>query len=157
MSAELPEAFLKVATSIGDRICRDAVWSDNYCYWIDDAMEFEGSDWSIVSSPVTADIYSGASGIALFLARLYTLSPTKIYSETAEGAMEYALSRLEGLGADANNGLYGGWAGIPYTLAELAHVSGNARFNDEALRIVHDRRADDPSLHGLDIIFGSAG
>ena len=69
------DAFLQVAQSIGDRLCRDSVWDGDCCYWIDDAMEYEGSDWSVVSGPVTADLYSGASGIALFLARLHTVSP----------------------------------------------------------------------------------
>ena len=152
-----PDAFLQVAQSIGDRLCRDSVWDGGYCYWIDDAMEYEGSDWSVVSGPVTADLYSGASGIALFLARLYTVSPNQTYHRTATGAMEYALSRYQTLDASASNGLYGGWTGIAYALSTLADALGNERFRSVALQIINDRRDDDPALQALDVVFGSAG
>jgi len=151
------DAFLQVAQSIGDRLCRDSVWDGDYCYWIDDAMEYEGNDWSVVSGPVTADLYSGASGIALFLARLHTVSPDQTYHRTATGALEYALSRYQTLDASASNGLYGGWAGIAYALSTVADALGNERFKHEALQIITDRRDDDPALQALDIVFGSAG
>lgn len=120
-------------------------------------MEYAGDDWSVVSGPVTADIYSGACGIALFLARLYELTPNPLYRTTAEGALEYTIFRLSDLEPGAHNGFYGGWAGIAYVLTELGTTLNNERFVEEALQFLQEMAADDPARHPLDLIFGSAG
>lgn len=158
MPSNPQDIFLEAANVIGDRICREALWDADSCYWSDEVVEvFENGDVSLGSGPVGADIYSGACGIALFLTRLYGLSPREAYRVTAEGAIEYALSQLVAFGPEEHIGFYGGYTGVAYALVEVGEAFANERFAVEGLAKVSQMKEDDPRLHGLDVIFGSAG
>ncbi|HEX3581828.1 MAG TPA: hypothetical protein VH087_08695, partial [Thermoanaerobaculia bacterium] len=83
LPADLPvpdrrERFLDIAWSIGMRLCRDAIWDGDRCNWLGDSMEAHAGEWKVAHKSFGADLYSGTSGIALFLARLYRMRPDAV-------------------------------------------------------------------------------
>ena len=91
------ERFLDVAWSIGTRLCRDAIWDGNRCNWLGDSMEAHAGEWKVAHKSFGGDLYSGTSGIALFLARLHRMRPDPLLAQTARGAIAQALSRVDDL------------------------------------------------------------
>src|SRR5579885_2025826 len=86
-------AFLETAVSIALRLCRDAIWAGDRCNWVGPAME--GSGWTIVHKSLGPDLYSGTSGIALFLAEIATRTDERLVRKTARGAAARASSRVD--------------------------------------------------------------
>ena len=131
--------FLEIADRIGARLCRDALWSGGRCNWTGEHLE----DGAIAYGSLGPQIYSGTSGIALFLWRLAEATGDRIVRLTARAALRQALSRMPQEGC----GLYGGGLGILYAAAEI-EGAGDA----EAVL-----RQAAPDRGRLDIVSGSAG
>src|SRR5947207_13900357 len=87
--------FLDTADAIGARLSRDAIWSGPRCNWLGDAMEYVDLRWQVGHRTFGPDLYSGVSGIGLFLAHLFSHTQERIFKKTALGAVEGALSQLE--------------------------------------------------------------
>src|SRR3982074_915404 len=118
--------FLKEAELIGEKICRNALWSGDHCYWQDPFIE--GNKRMIVRRPIGVDIYFGASGIALFLAALYSLSPEKLYRTAAESSAKLTITLIQELDQSFPIGFYIGYLGIAYMLMELGEIFSNKQF-----------------------------
>jgi lantibiotic biosynthesis protein len=131
-------ASLEIAERIGTRLCRDALWSNCRCNWTGPYMEGEVMAYGSLGP----EIYSGTSGIALFLWRLAVATGDRIISLTALGALRQALSKMPQPGC----GLYCGGLGILFAESEIL-----GRCDEDA---VLRQAAPDESL---DIIYGSAG
>jgi hypothetical protein len=131
---------LEVAHRIGARLCRDALWSGGRCNWT--GPEREG-EHSLAYHSLGPLIYSGTSGVALFLWRLAQATGDRIVRQTAEGALRQARSRMPYAGC----GLYVGGLGILFAAAEM---SGEC--DEEA---IVRQAAPDPAT--LDLLGGSAG
>src|SRR5262245_22572971 len=110
-----PNSFLETAAFLGAKICREAFWSGARCNWLGPSMEFTGNAWTVVQRAYGPELYSGTSGIALFLAQLTKLTNEKVYRMTAEGAVTQALSRVAELPEQARIGFYSGGSGIIYS------------------------------------------
>lgn len=94
-AAEPRERFLDVAWSIGTLLCRDAIWDGDRCNWLGDSMEAHAGEWKVAHKSFGPDLYSGTSGIALFLAQLHGFRPDAVIAQTARGALRQALSRAD--------------------------------------------------------------
>lgn len=151
------DIFVEAANVIGARLCRDAVWASERCNWLGDAMQVVGNAWTVVHRAFESDLYSGTSGIALFLARLFDVTRERIYRITAEGALRQALSGLEEISPTARAGFYSGWTGIASVSIALGQIFDNQRYIDQALHMLEELAHDDPNQQGLDVIAGSAG
>ena len=154
---EANEIFLQAAANIGAKLSRDALWAGNRCNWLGDSMEFVGNSWQVAHRTFGPDLYSGTSGIALFLARLFALTDEKLFRITAEGAIQQALSRLDVFGAAARIGFYSGLTGVSYALLELGEIFDRQDFVDKALAMTEGMADDDLSQQGLDVLSGCAG
>jgi len=107
----MSDAFLEVADRIGARLCRDAIWDGGRCNWV--------ADYGEKSAAVRALdpwLYSGTSGIALFLQRLYRATGEIVFRDTARAALDQALSQVQRYRSE---GLYTGIAGVAYVAAEF--------------------------------------
>src|SRR5262245_38332708 len=104
-------SFLNAAESIGLRLCRDAIWDEHRCNWLGDSMEFTSNAWQVVHRAFGPELYSGTSGIALFLARLHKSTGEPAFKVTAEGAMRQAVSRIDDMSPAARIGFYSGSTG----------------------------------------------
>jgi lantibiotic modifying enzyme len=131
--------YLDIADRIAARICRDALWSRGRCNWTADFLE--GS--SIAHGALGPTLYSGTSGIALFLSRMASATGEEIFRFTAEGALRQAIEKLPMAGI----GLYSGGLGVHYVAAEMdREIDQDAVIRQAALNRLE-----------LDVIGGSAG
>jgi type 2 lantibiotic biosynthesis protein LanM len=156
-SADPRERFLDVAWSIAVRLCRDAIWDGERCNWLGDSMEAHGGEWKVAHKSFGADLYSGTSGIALFLARLHRLRPDAIVAQTARGAMRQALSRVLEIPPELRHALYSGWIGIALALLDLARLLDDPALQREALHLLDAQRGHTLDPLSLDVISGAAG
>ncbi|HUR79186.1 MAG TPA: lanthionine synthetase LanC family protein [Thermoanaerobaculia bacterium] len=156
-AADPRERFLDTAWSIGARLCRDAIWDGDRCNWLGDSMEFHGGEWKVAHKSFGPELYSGTSGIALFLARLDNLRPDPLLAETACGAMRQSLSRAEEISPQYRHALYSGWVGIALVLRELARLFDSVEYKREALRLVDEQLGHEIEPMSLDVIAGAAG
>jgi type 2 lantibiotic biosynthesis protein LanM len=131
--------FLEIAHRIGARLCRDALWSEGRCNWTGQYMDGETLAYAALGSA----IYSGTSGIALFLWRLAEATGDRIVRLTAHAALRQALSTLPHPGC----GLYAGGLGILFAASQI-----HCECDDDALL-----RQAEPDPRTLDLIGGSAG
>lgn len=133
------QAYLEIAERIGARLCRDAVWYQGRCNWTADFLDGD----EIAHGALGPDLYSGTSGIALFLWRLAGVTGERIFKLTSEAALRQALSKL----SSAGPGFYSGALGLIYAAAEIR----DEFVEDEVLRHAQ------PDRSRLDVIDGSAG
>ena len=157
MTQQTELVFLKQAELIGEKICRKAIWLEDECYWEDNFREFEGSKEVVVRRPTSLDIYFGASGIALFLATLYSLAPNELYRTTAESSARLTLDLVENLDPRFPIGFYIGNVGIAYSLMELGEIFSNEQFITSGLQMIRRISNRDIASQGSDIFTGLAG
>src|SRR5829696_307529 len=86
--------FLEAANYLGALISRDALWAGDRCNWLGPSMEYTGNSWGPLHRAYGPDLYSGTSGIALFLSHLYAATEEKVYRLVARGALRQCLSRV---------------------------------------------------------------
>jgi len=135
----LATRFLETADFIGAKLCRDAIWSGQRCNWFGvPILETQRAHAIEAQSVCGSDFYSGTSGIAVFLARLFHATGEKIFRMTAEGAIRQALSRLDHFPRDLRKDFCKGLTGVAYSLSEIAESCGIDKFNDMALLILED-------------------
>lgn len=156
-AADPLERFLDVAWGIGVRLCRDAIWDGDRCNWLGDAMEAHAGEWKVAHKSFGPDLYSGTSGIALFLARLNAFRPDPLVARTALGAVQQALSRAEDVAPELRHSLYSGWVGLAMALLDLSRLLAQPRLERDALRLVDGQLGCDLDPMSLDIIGGAAG
>jgi len=149
--------YLEAADAIGARLCRDAIWSGDRCNWLGDAMEFAESRWQVVHRSFGPDLYGGTSGIALFLARLYSVAPEKVFRKTAEGGILCALAQLGQLDPAASFGFYSGFTGIAYALAEMATLLEREDLAQKSVQLLQSLPRQNIATQTWDVVSGSAG
>ena len=155
--ADPRERFLEVAWSIGMRLCRDAIWDDGRCNWLGDSMEAHAGEWKVAHKSYGPELYSGTSGIALFLARLHQFRPDPLLAQTAHGALRQSLSRAFEIPPQLRHSLYSGWVGIALALLDAARLLDEPQLKQEALRLVDAQRGHEIDPMSLDIVGGAAG
>jgi hypothetical protein len=152
--------FLETAHGIGLRIAREALWHGDRCNWVGAETVLPDPD-KVARQPaykiLGPSLYSGTSGVALFLAELYKASADAEVRRTAIGAMRHSLSCADTVPPGSRLSLYKGLTGI--ALATIA--VGNATGREELLgrasallkRMIHEARPIDAS----DFVSGKAG
>lgn len=152
-----PEQLLETACAVGDRLDVLALQDEenDIVSWIGLTLLGE-KHW--VLAPVGIDIYSGLSGITLFLAYLGALTGEGRYTALAQRGLNTVKKSVEQLASLTNTlGAFDGWGAPIYLYTHLA-----ALWNDETLlreaeavvQQVFDHVAEDEAF---DIINGSAG
>ncbi len=149
-------AFLDTAVSIALRLCRDAIWAGNRCNWVGPSMEGAGG-WTIVHKSLGPDLYSGASGIALFLAAIAARTGDRVVRKTALGAAAQASSRAEDIPPAVRIGLYSGLTGIAWALDRAGNLLGGQELRDRGDALMEQVRGADLDQQPLDVLSGCAG
>jgi len=148
--------FFETAQAIGARLCRDAIWSGARCNWIGASMEGLGA-WTVVQKSFGPDLYSGTSGIGIFLAELAALNNEGIFRRAAEGAAAQALSRLEDIPPTMRLGFYSGHSGIAYALVRIGERIGNPALVERGVALMDSLTSLAVSEQGIDVVSGVAG
>jgi lantibiotic modifying enzyme len=148
---------LTVADRIAARLVRDAVREGRRATWLGDQMDVVNGQWAAVLKPCGADVYSGTSGIAMFLARMHRVAGEPLFARTAEAALEHAVSQLDGVPEQARAALWSGWAGVAWALLDAGAVLGRSTLIEQGLQLVRRVEQQAPSPDAIDIVSGSAG
>jgi type 2 lantibiotic biosynthesis protein LanM len=149
--------FLDTAAAIGAKLCRDALWDGPRCNWLGASMEPVGTAWTVVQRAFGPEVYSGTSGIGLFLGRLYQLTGERVYRTAARGAISQASSRLDDIGASLRIAFYSGLTGIAFVLDQLGGIFEDEELSVRGLRMLNDLAASELDNQEIDIISGNAG
>src|SRR5262249_47492350 len=100
------DRLLAVAQAVGDHLEQTAFRGDGDASWIGMTM-IDESSWAV--SPLGPDLYSGAPGVALFLAYLGSVTGEERHIALARAALASTLKQVE-LNPRSMNGI-GGFSG----------------------------------------------
>jgi hypothetical protein len=151
--------YLDVAARIASRLTRQAIWHQNRCNWVG----FQSLERSLTPQgnatlrALGPDLYSGTSGVALFLGELAAQTGDAEARRTALAAIAQAISHLDVLPAPARPGLFSGWIGIALVAARLGKILRDETLLRAALLIVQRCRREKLENWEFDFIFGKAG
>jgi type 2 lantibiotic biosynthesis protein LanM len=157
--ADLPapaDRFLAAARAVGDRLESSVFRQNGSATWLGFSRMGASGFWSF--EPVGYGLYSGLSGIALFLGHLGAATAESRYTEVARAGFATVLGRVEN---DPGNWIgLGGFTGlgsILYTCLQLATVWGEPGLFAVAESIVEKLPERIERDETLDLIGGSAG
>ena len=154
-SEQWSAALLAAARAAADGLAASAIRSGDQVTWIGMTLVDE-SYWML--APLDADLYSGLSGVALFLGALGTATGEARYKDLATGALATLCAQIEeGQGRMTNIGAFGGWSGIVYALTRLGVLWGDDALVDRAVACAQRIPPLVASDIGLDLVNGSAG
>lgn len=152
--------YLETAAGIGLLIAKQAIWHKDRCNWLGfaplDPRPGSGSPRANYCA-LGPELYSGTSGIALFLAELHAVAGEAPLRRAAVGAIRQALSTADRLPRSAEMGLYTGGLGITLAAARLGRILG-----DEELLVLSAQRLESalrrrsPNRE-FDLMSGNAG
>ena len=148
-------AFLEHASAIARRICRDAIWSDGSCNWIGPSMD-SWNMWDVRQKSFGPDLYSGTSGVALFLASVAQLRDEPLIRKTAEGAARYGCNHGDDLPPALGIAVYSGRLGIAWALIRVGELLENSAWQEHGIALL-DRIDAEITDAGLDVMSGYAG
>lgn len=162
-----PEA-LRNALAVGHLICGRAIWRKNHCNWPSTAGDPSRArrvsvGLESVRVGLGTDLYSGTSGIALFLGRLARISGDEQLSRTCLGAIRHGISFYERLRAVAPLSFFSGALGVGFAATCIAELLDQTELAKEAGAIIDavvidiERQLDARSTVAFDVIHGHAG
>lgn len=154
-SEALSARLLRGACTVGDRLCDLALYSEHGANWIG-LTYINEREW--VLSPAGADLYGGASGIALFLAYLGSVTGVEKYTSCAQAALAYIREKVKEIrGHLSALGGYDGWGCILYLYSHLSVLWQGQDLLDEARKIVELFPELVERDEVFDVMRGSAG
>src|SRR5215472_9005712 len=148
-------AFLEQASAIARRICRDAIWSGSRCNWIGPSIESLNM-WDVRHKSFGPDLYSGTSGVAVFLASAVQSGEDRLIRKTAEGAARHAQEHAGEFPPAQSPGLYSGTTGVAWALIRVGELLGASEWQERGLGIL-DGLAAPPDDAAIDLMSGYAG
>lgn len=144
------------AYRIGLGICRDAVWDGSRCSWMQDTINRIAGRLQPVNVVADPYLYSGASGIALFLAQLYQYVADPVFARTARGAVNFALTKIEQQGGIDSAAFYTGGTGLAWAVVHVGRALDDESLINKAREILV-KVLTIPLNEEQDILSGTAG
>ncbi|MFZ6798604.1 lanthionine synthetase LanC family protein [Undibacterium sp. Di24W] len=151
------QEFLQIADKIGREFCRDALWDKNRCTWLGWSMESVQYQMSTCYRSLLADLYSGTSGIALFLAELSQFTQDQQQSRVAEGGLRQALSIAPKIEVRQQHGFYTGQVGIAYAAIRAGELLQKEELIARGLALLSGLQYVPFDNQMIDVLSGSAG
>jgi lantibiotic biosynthesis protein len=154
--------FIKVADTIGEKLCKRAFWFNSRCNWTGRNLEetkenSKDHTYFLSNRALGSDLYNGTAGISFFLANLYRCIKKEEYRATAEGSIEQALDYIKNIPPICRYGFYSGQIGIAYAASKIGIIFRNDVFIERAISILKNLQKDTRTPHYMDIISGNAG
>ncbi len=148
-------AFFENAFAIARRIVRDAIWSNGACNWLGPSIDSLNM-WDIRQKSFGPDLYSGTSGVAVFLASVAQLANEPLIRRTAEGAARHAYQHADDFPPALRIGVYSGTIGIARALIQVGDLLDNSAWQEQGIALL-DRIDGEVADAGLDVMSGYAG
>ncbi|MDH3677613.1 MAG: hypothetical protein OEQ12_04845 [Nitrosopumilus sp.] len=147
---------------MADKICSQAYWHKTKCNWVGRSENFyESEDKSLPSISCEAlgpNFYDGSSGIAFFLAKLFSITKKEEYGVTAKGAISHSLSQIEKIPKDQSLGFYYGKIGIIFSAVNVGQILKNKKIVEDAHKSLEEIiNNKSKTQHLMDVISGNAG
>ncbi|WP_237479840.1 lanthionine synthetase LanC family protein [Lichenibacterium dinghuense] len=151
------QRYLDVADGIGCALVREAIWQGDRCNWLCWNLEpGAGGAFVPVLKPATPELYSGVSGIALFLARLQAATGDPHQRRAARGALRQALAATAEWWP-TGSGFYAGPVGVGWSLIHIGRSLDDEVAIGRGLALL-ERAAREPVAPGFfDLLNGRAG
>ena len=148
-------AFLDQAHAIARRICRDAIWSDGFCNWVGPFID-SMNVWDVRHKSFGPDLYSGTSGVALFLAAAAQSGGDRLVRKSAEGAARHAYRHAAEFAPALSSGVYSGKLGIAWALVRTGELLEEPAWTELGIAMLEELPPELPGS-GLDLMSGYAG
>jgi lantibiotic biosynthesis protein len=151
--------LLEAAADIGRKLCAKAYWHEERCNWVGRSPRELSEPGAPITPTVTAlgpELYTGTSGIGLFLAHLSARTDLVEARATACAAIRQSLCRSDDVARDVRRGLYSGLVGIAYAAAWVGMLTDEPQLVERGLRLAH-RSVIPGNDNLLDVIGGNAG
>lgn len=148
--------YVKTAHNIGKYLAKEAIWYKNMCNWTSHEVSGFNGKYETVVKACSIDLYSGLTGIALFLTELYSKTQDPIILHTLNGALNTIYFNLEDDKVN-NFGYYSGKIGVGYTLWKIGKKLGNDEIATKGLAYVKSVKDEEIADYEVDIISGAAG
>lgn len=152
------EDLLQAACMVGDRLCEQAIQTENKAAWL--GLTFINErEWSLC--PAGIDLYAGIPGIALFLAYLGAITGKTGYTMVARAAFASVQAQitelLKGHRYSLPVGAFSGYGSLIYCYTHLSCLWNEPALLQEAEDIVKASLDQIEHDTALDIIAGVAG
>jgi hypothetical protein len=148
------------ASRIAQLLCRRAIWHGKRCSWVGGMPKVATSGshhvWGVFGT-LGPEMYSGTSGVALFLADLYSATGDHVAANTARAAIRQALFSTDAVPSRRRLGLYTGWVGIALVAARLGGIFADHELLVSAFQLVERLKCEDRDHDEFDFISGRAG
>lgn len=146
--------FLETAWNIGCQLMKTTIWHENSCTWQGYSIEPLNGAYQPVIKTFGSDLYSGTSGIALFLASLYSERKDAILLKTIEGSIEQIKLTIQ---TTSNHGFYAGKPGIATALIKIGLQLDRKDWVDEGMNVLRSIPTTSLLFYEIDVISGAAG
>jgi lantibiotic biosynthesis protein len=152
-------ASLPVAEGIGRRLVDEAIWSGDSCTWIGgDPVDQTDGRFGLTFSALGPWLYSGSSGVALFLAELHRVTGEAAFARAALGAIHHALPRDDEVPHADRLGLYSGWSGVALAGVRVGLTLQRDDLVERAAAVVRQTLAAHAGAgEEFDVVSGHAG
>ena len=148
--------YLDAAVNIGFYLAKEAIWVNDMCNWT--GHEVCGVNGQYVNAVKSCgpELYSGLSGIALFLTELYKRTQDALILHTVNGALNTIQHTITS--SNLNNfGYYSGKIGLGYTLWRIGKMLERSELREQGLQLVKSVQGETITDHEIDIVSGAAG
>lgn len=153
MNQNTREKFLNEAIRIGNELISLGDFTTSGLSW--NTMMVNPDNIETVLWQKSETLYSGVSGIVLFLIELYEKTKMGRFLEAAISGMRWVESHCQ---HNLSYGFYSGRSGIAYTLIRLADVTKQRKHITNALTLIQDYSPYQESNHTVDdLLSGRAG
>jgi lantibiotic modifying enzyme len=160
MSSTPPSNCFEASVRIAARIVEEAIWHGQLCNWVG-AQPLErmrpGHNGELTYRALGPELYSGTSGVALFLAELFAITGDPALRKTALGAIRHSRERLESIAQPSRLGLFTGWIGIALVTARIAIILGDASLLRHARELARQVISGEYERRDFDMISGRSG
>ncbi|MGZ3901841.1 MAG: lanthionine synthetase LanC family protein [Bacteroidia bacterium] len=149
--------FIEQATSIGSKLCRNAIWSGGRCTWMAPFDNFKNPQKPEREyRPLDYDFYAGCSGIGVFLSSLYTVTNDAVFKTHAEGALANSVALLKKTG-NVPDGLFSGTSGVAVAVIKSGLELNNPSLTIQGIDLLKTLKPVPVDNTQTDLISGAAG
>lgn len=146
--------FLETAWNIGCQLMKSSIWHGESCTWQGYSMEALNGQYQGVLKTFGSDLYSGTSGIALFLTALYSERKDSVLLKTIEGSISQIKSTMH---EAPNHGFYAGKPGLATVLIKVGKELDRKDWIQDGIDLLETIPSASLQTYEIDVISGAAG